>query len=211
MNLKCENSYKCKNCHKYEKNLTRCKKGTSNVKRFNKCEKLHRDKWEIIGITRYCVAPVVWHNISNLSVTPIISHFLITVSLHITHSFLLSGYFVYITSNYLVFTLITIFTFEPGHAKTILCHMRTIKTQISLRIHPIWSDNAFVVRCLGSITPLVVIRIFKTLASLHVYVSEQPGLSHTWSQTPEDRFSRDAAHLSFLQLNVFTLVTVLHI
>ena len=26
---------------------------------------------------------------------------------------------------------------------------------------------------------------------------------HTWSQTPEDRFSRDAAHLRFLELNVF--------
>ena len=83
--------------------------------------------------------------------------------------------------------------------------------QITLRIYPIWSDSAFVVRCLDSITHLVVIRNFSTLASLHVHVSEQVGLSHTWSQTPEDRFSRDAAHLRFLQLNVFTLVTVFHI
>ena len=46
--------------------------------------------------------------------------------------------------------------------------MRTIKTQISLRIHPIWFDSAFVVRCLfaASITSLIVIRNFKTLASL---------------------------------------------
>ena len=44
-----------------------------------------------------------------------------------------------------------------------------------------------------------------------MYVSGQAGLSHTWSQTPEDRFSCDAAHLMFLQLNVFTLVTVFHI
>ena len=44
--------------------------------------------------------------------------------------------------------------------------MRNIKTQISLRIHPIWSDSAFVVCCLDSITPLVVTRNLKTLASL---------------------------------------------
>ena len=84
-------------------------------------------------------------------------------------------------------------------------------TQISLRTHPFWSDSASVVRCLDSIAPLVVIRNFKTLASLHVYVSEQAGLSHTWSQTLEDRFSRVAAHLRFLQLNVFTLGPVFHI
>ena len=58
--------------------------------------------------------------------------------------------------------------------------MRKIKTQISLRIHPIWPDSAFVARCLDSITPLVVIRNFTILATLHVYVSEQAGLSHTW-------------------------------
>ena len=86
--------------------------------------------------------------------------------------------------------------------------MRTIKTQISQRIHTIWSDSAIVIRCLDSITPLVVIRNFQTLAS---YVSEQAGLSHTWSQTPEDWFPRDAAHLRFLQLTVFKLVTVFHI
>ena len=44
-----------------------------------------------------------------------------------------------------------------------------------------------------------------------MYVSEQADLSHTWSQTPEDRFSRDAAHLRFLQLNVFIPVTVFYI
>ena len=43
--------------------------------------------------------------------------------------------------------------------------------------------SAFVARCLDSIN-------FKTLAS-----AEQAGLNHTWSQTPEDRFSRDEAHM----------------
>ena len=52
--------------------------------------------------------------------------------------------------------------------------------QISPRTHPVWSDIAFVVRCLDIITPLVVIQNFKTPASLHLYVSEQAGLSHTW-------------------------------
>ena len=31
-------------------------------------------------------------------------------------------------------------------------------------------------------------------------VTEQAGLSLTWSQTPEDRFSRDMAHMSDPQL-----------
>ena len=31
------------------------------------------------------------------------------------------------------------FTYEPRHEKTCLCHMRTTKVQISLRIHAVWS------------------------------------------------------------------------
>ena len=50
------------------------------------------------------------------------------------------------------------------------------------------------------------IKILKSAPGLlHVHVSEQAGLSHTWSQTPEDRFFHDVAHLRFLQLKVFTL------
>ena len=43
------------------------------------------------------------------------------------------------------------YTFEPRHEKTCLCHMRTTKAQISLRI------RAWVVRCFDSIIPLLVI------------------------------------------------------
>ena len=54
MNLKYENSYKRKNCHKYEKKISpqNVKRiSTPNVKRCYKSEKLHSGKWEIIGIT----------------------------------------------------------------------------------------------------------------------------------------------------------------
>ena len=45
--------------------------------------------------------------------------------------------------------------YEPRHEKTCLCHMRTTKAQISLRIRSLIS--AFVVRCLDSLIPLIAI------------------------------------------------------
>ena len=36
--------------NKQEKKKEKKKKVTSNVKRCNKCKKLHRGKWEIIGV-----------------------------------------------------------------------------------------------------------------------------------------------------------------
>ena len=46
MNLKCKNSYKCKNRHEYEKKSPEdVKNVTSNVKRCNKCEKLNPGIW----------------------------------------------------------------------------------------------------------------------------------------------------------------------
>ena len=52
--------------------------------------------------------------------------------------------------------------------------------------------SAFIVRCLDSI--IHVLNIPKISGLLLVSVAEQAGLSLTWPQTPEDRFSRDLTH-----------------
>ena len=86
---------------------------------------------------------------------------------------------------------LTVQPVEPHHEKTCLCHMRTIKAQVSLRICTVWS--ASFVCCLDRIIPLVSIA---EISSLYLAsVTAQAGLSLTWSQTPEDRFSRDGAQL----------------
>ena len=79
--------------------------------------------------------------------------------------------------------------------------MRTTEAQISLRISAVWSHrrslvSAFVVRCLDSIIPLVSI---SKISSLYLaFVAVQAGLSLSWLQNPEDRFSRDEAHVDSL-------------
>ena len=48
----------------------------------------------------------------------------------------------------------------------------------------------------------------KILGLQQVSVAEQAGFSHTWSQTPEDRFSRDVAHIYkhvSSSLNIFSV------
>ena len=59
--------------------------------------------------------------------------------------------------------------------------------------HPHSLISAFIVHCLDSVISLVsVIKISNLkLAS----VAEQAGLSVTWSETPEDTFSHDEAHM----------------
>ena len=74
----------------------------------------------------------------------------------------------------------------------VLCHMRTTKTQISLRI------SAFVVRYLDSVMSLVSVTKISRL--MLVSVAEQASLSLTWSETPEDTFSHDEA-----QINLYSL------
>ena len=65
--------------------------------------------------------------------------------------------------------------------------------------HPRSLMSAFVVRCLDNIIPLVSI---PENPSLYLaFVAAQVGLSHTWSQTPEDRFSRDEAHKVYLHFS----------
>ena len=69
--------------------------------------------------------------------------------------------------------------------KCVLCHMRTTKAQISLRICLI---SAFVVRCLDSIISLDSIAEISRLSLASV--ASQAGLCLTWSETPEDTFCR---------------------
>ena len=74
--------------------------------------------------------------------------------------------------------------------KCVLCHMRTTKAQISMRIRGLISS--FVVRSSDSIISLVsrseISRFYL------VSVAEQAGLNVTRSQTLEDTFSLDGAH-----------------
>ena len=75
--------------------------------------------------------------------------------------------------------------------KCVLCHMRTTKVQISLRIRGLIS--AFVVRYLDSVMSLVSLTRISSL--ILASVAEQASLSLTWSETPEDTFCHGAAHL----------------
>ena len=49
--------------------------------------------------------------------------------------------------------------------------------------------SAFVFRCLDSVTSLVSVTKISSL------LAEQASLSLTWSETPEDTFSHDKAHI----------------
>ena len=55
--------------------------------------------------------------------------------------------------------------------------------------HPRSLISAFVVRCLDSIMSLVSVTKISSL--MLASVAEQASLSVTWSETPEDTFSRD--------------------
>ena len=59
--------------------------------------------------------------------------------------------------------------------------------------HPRSLISAFIIHCLDSIIPLVSI---PEISSIYITsVAVQAGLSLPWSQTPEERLSRDAAQL----------------
>ena len=59
--------------------------------------------------------------------------------------------------------------------------------------HPRSLISAFVFRCLDSIMSLVSVTKLSSL--LLASVAEQASLSLTWSETPEDTFSYDEAHI----------------
>ena len=55
--------------------------------------------------------------------------------------------------------------------------------------------STFVVHCLDSVIPILSKAKIPRLQQASV--AEQAGLSLTWSQTLEDRFSREAAHMYY--------------
>ena len=59
--------------------------------------------------------------------------------------------------------------------------------------HPRSLISAFVVRCLDSVRSLVSVTKISNL--MLASAAEQAGLSMTWSETPEDMFSHDEAHI----------------
>ena len=68
--------------------------------------------------------------------------------------------------------------------------------------HPLSLTSTFDVRCLDSVMSLVSV----TKISSHMLASaaEQAGLSLTWSETPEDWFSHDEAHIQKYTLSCKT-------
>ena len=59
--------------------------------------------------------------------------------------------------------------------------------------HPRNLISAFVVRCLDSV--MYVVSVTKISSLMLASVAEQANLSLTWSETPEDTFSHDEAHI----------------
>ena len=76
--------------------------------------------------------------------------------------------------------------YEPGHEKTCLMSYAN-----NLRMRRL--NCAFVVRCLDSVMSLV--SVSKISSIMLASVAEQAIMSLTWSETPEDTFSHDEAHI----------------
>ena len=84
------------------------------------------------------------------------------------------------------------FSSEPCHEKTCLMPYANNKNA-DQPAHPHSLISTFVIRCLPSI--ISILAKCKISGLYLASVAEQAGLSHTWSQTPEDRFSRDKAEI----------------
>ena len=82
--------------------------------------------------------------------------------------------------------------YESGHEKTCLMSYANNKGA-DQPTHPRSLISAFVVRCLDSVMPLVSVTYISSL--MLASVAEQASLSLTWSETPEDTFSHDKAHM----------------
>ena len=86
---------------------------------------------------------------------------------------------------------------EPGHEKTCLMSYANNKSA-DQSAHPRSLISACFVHCLDSVMSLVSVTKISSL--MLVTVAEQASLSLTWSETPEDTFSHDEAHV-FLNVN----------
>ena len=81
---------------------------------------------------------------------------------------------------------------EPGHEKTCLMPYANNKGT-DQTAHPRSLISAFVVRCPDSVVPTLAKSKISRLEL--VSIGEKAGLNLTWSQTHEDTFSRDVAHI----------------
>ena len=90
---------------------------------------------------------------------------------------------------------------EPHHDKTCLLLPYANNKGADQPAHPHSLISAFVVRCLDSTYIICLVSISKIQSLYLASLAVQAGLCLTWSQTPEDRFSRDEAQrfLYFLQ------------
>ena len=83
---------------------------------------------------------------------------------------------------------------EPGHEKT--CLMSYVNNKgADQPAHLRSLISAFVVRCLDSVMSLV--SVIKISSLMPASVAEQASLSLKWSETPEDIFSHDKAHVQY--------------
>ena len=89
---------------------------------------------------------------------------------------------------------------EPGHEKTCLMSYANNKGA-DQPAHPRSLISACVVRCLVCVMSLVTVT--KNSSLMLASVAEQASLSLTWSETPEDTFSHDEAHV-----HVYEVTTV---
>ena len=118
------------------------------------------------------------------------------------HPYIFSGYFLvhsdiiylFIFYYYYLF-IVRIRSFSYALSIFELLHEKTYanKKDAEQPAHPRSLIGAFVVLCLDRVIPKVALSKFQ--GSI-LTVAEQASLSLIWSQTLEDRFSRDVAHVS---------------
>ena len=70
-------------------------------------------------------------------------------------------------------------------------------------MHPRSLISTFIVLCLDSVMSLV--SVTKSSSLMLASVAEQASLSLTWSETPEDTFSHDEAHINEMKCEHFPL------
>ena len=81
---------------------------------------------------------------------------------------------------------------EPGHEKMFLMSYANNKGADQIALNLI---SAFIVRCLDNVSLVSVTKISSLMLAS---VTAQVGLCLAWSETPEDIFCHDEAHLHFL-------------
>ena len=89
---------------------------------------------------------------------------------------------------------------EPGHEKTCLMSYGNNKGA-DQSAHPRSLVSAFVIRCLDNV--MFLVSVTKISSLMLPFVAEQANLSLTLSETPEDTFSHDEAHVNCLNVKLF--------